>query len=57
MPLCFGRVGVGAGEEHAPVGDLAARRPHLLPADDALVAVELGLGLQPGEVATRRPAR
>ena len=30
MPLCFGRVGVGAGQADAPVGELRVRRPHLL---------------------------
>ena len=43
-------VGVGAGEQHAEVGDLRAGRPHLLTVDDPLVAVADRLGLQAGEV-------
>ena len=50
MPWCLGDVGVGAREQHAEVGPVAARRPHLLPVDDPLVAVELGTGVEPGEV-------
>ena len=37
--LVLGHVGVGAGDEHAEVGDLAAGGPHLLAGDDPLVAV------------------
>jgi hypothetical protein len=48
--LVLGRVRVGAGQQHAEVGDLAARRPHLLPVDDPLVAVLHRLGVQAGEV-------
>ncbi len=44
------RVGVGAGEQHAEVGGLATRRPHLLPGDHPLVAVALGLRLHRREV-------
>ena len=48
--LVLGDVGVGAGDQHAEVGDLAAGGPHLLAVDDPLVAVEHRLGLQAGEV-------
>ena len=50
MPLCFGAVGVGAGEEEDVVGVLGLGRPDLLAVDDPLVAVEHGGGLEPGEV-------
>ena len=43
-------VGIGAGQEHADVGDLRARRPHLLPVDDPLVAVTHRRGGEAGEV-------
>ena len=46
-------VGVGAGQEHAEVGVLAARGPHLLAVDDPLVAVLDGPGLQAGQVRAR----
>ena len=46
----LGLVGVGAGDEHAHVGDLAARGPHLLAVDDPLVAVLDRPRLQAGEV-------
>ena len=49
-PLVLGHVGVGAGEQHAEVGHLATRRPHLLAVDHPLVAVALGAGAEPGEV-------
>ena len=39
MPWCFGGVGVGAGEQDAPLGPLGRRGPHLLAGDDPLVAV------------------
>ena len=48
--LVLGHVGIGAGEQHAEVGPVAARGPHLLAVDDPLVAVELGAGVEPGEV-------
>ena len=50
--LVLGHVGVGAGEQHAEVGVLAARGPHLLAVDDPLVAVLDGAGLQAGQVRT-----
>ena len=49
----LGHVGIGAGEQHAEIGPVAARRPHLLPVDDPLVAVLLGLAVQAGEVGAR----
>ena len=51
--LVLGHVGVGPGQQHAEVGVLAARGPHLLPVDDPLVAVLDGPGLQAGEVRAR----
>ena len=48
--LVLGHVGVGAGQQHAEVGVLAARGPHLLAVDDPLVAVLDGPGLQAGQV-------
>ena len=55
--LVLGDVGVGAGDEHAQVGDLAAGGPHLLAGDDPLVAVLDGLALQAGEVGAGARAR
>ena len=48
--LVLGHVGVGAGDEHAEVGDLAARGPHLLTVDDPLVAVAARPCVETGEV-------
>jgi hypothetical protein len=48
--LVLRRVRVGAGEQEAVVGVVAAGGPHLLAVDDPLVAVEHGLGLERGEV-------
>ena len=39
MPWCLGDVGVGAGDQLAPLGELGARAPHLLAVDHPLVAV------------------
>ena len=50
MPLCFGAVGVGAGEHEDPVGEVAGRRPDLLAVDDPLVAVEHGPAAEVAEV-------
>ena len=47
------RVRVGAGDQHAVVRDLRARRPDLLPVDDELVAVALGACLQARQVGAR----
>ena len=45
-------IGIGSGDQHAHVGDLAARRPDLLAGDDVLVTVLLGLAGEAGEVRT-----
>ena len=50
MPLCFGRIRVGAGGEPAPVGEVAAGGPDLLAVDDVVVAIADGAGLEGGEV-------
>ena len=49
-PLVLGHIGVGASQQHAEVGDLAGRGPHLLSGDHPFVAVPLGPGLQSGQV-------
>ena len=51
-PLVLGGVRVGAGDQHAHVGGLTERRPHLLTVDDPFLAVELGPGGEPGQVGT-----
>ena len=43
-------LGVGAGDEHAPAGQVGQRGPHLLAVDDPLVAVLDGSGRQAGHV-------
>ena len=43
-------IGIGSGDEHAHVGDLAAGGPDLLAGDDVLVTVLLGLAGEAGEV-------
>ena len=50
MPLCFGCVGVGAGDEHPPLGEVGEGGPHLLAVDDPLVAVAHGPGGEAGDV-------
>ena len=45
-------VGVGAGQQEDVVGVVRLGRPHLLPVDHPLVAVELGPGLEAGQVRT-----
>ena len=55
--LVLGHVGVGAGDEHADVGGLAERGPHLLAVDDPLVAVLDGPGGEAGEVGAGARAR
>ena len=47
-----GGVGVGAGHEHGPVGQVATRGPHLLAVDHPGVAVGLGPGGEAGQVTT-----
>ena len=51
------RVGVGADEQLAVVGDVGARAPDLLPADDVLVAAALRARAQRGEIRARPAAR
>ena len=51
MPGVLRGVGVGAGQQEDVVGELGLGRPHLLAVDDPLVAVELGPGLEAGQVA------
>ena len=46
----LGHVGVGAGEEDAPLGPVGGRRPHLLAGDHPLVAVAHGAGGDGGQV-------
>ena len=46
----LGGVGVGAGDEHAPLRELGEGRPDLLPGDDPFVAVLDRARLQRGEV-------
>ena len=47
------RLGIGAHQQLAPVGEVAERVPGLLPVDDEVVAVEHGRGT----AATRGPSR
>ena len=49
--MCFGQLGVGAGDEDAEPGVLGAAGPDLLAVDDELVAVADGPGAEVGEVA------
>ena len=46
----LGGLGVGAGEEVDVLGEVGAGGPDLLAVDDELVAVDLGAGLEGGEV-------
>ena len=48
--LVLAGVGVGAGQQEDVVGVLGLGGPHLLAVDDPLVAVQLGLGLERGEI-------
>ena len=48
--LVLGRVGIGAGQQHHPVGHVGERRPHLLAVDDVVVAVLHRPRLQRGQV-------
>jgi hypothetical protein len=43
--LVLGRLGVGPGQQHHPVGDVGQRRPHLLAVDDPVLAVPHRPGL------------
>jgi hypothetical protein len=49
----LGDVGVRAGEQHAPLGLVRERRPHLLAGDDVLVALAHGSSLERGQVGAR----
>ena len=51
--LVLRRLWVGAGDEHAEVGDLSARRPDLLAVDVPQVAVTDGSSREAGEVRAR----
>ena len=51
MPACFVTSGVGASQHEDHVGGVARRGPDLLAVDDPLVAVELGLAAEVGQVA------
>ena len=53
MPCALGHVGVGAREQHAEVGEVRPRGPHLLAGDDPLVAVALGPRRERREVGAR----
>ena len=50
MPLCFGDVRVGAGQQDRPVAVLGPRGPHLLPVHHEHVPVPDGPGGQSGQV-------
>ncbi len=50
--LVLGDVGVGAGEQDAPVGDVGVARPDLVAVDHVLVAVGDRGGAQRGEVGS-----
>ena len=52
QPLVALRVGVGAGEEDAEVGDVRVRRPHLLAVEHEAVAVEPAARADAGEVGS-----
>ena len=48
--LVLGDVGVGAGEDEAPVGEVGVAGPDLVPGDDVVVAVADRPGAERGEV-------
>ena len=50
----LGHVGIGSGDELAPLGELGAGAPHLLAVDDPLVAVANGPAAERGEVRAGR---
>ena len=56
-PTVLRRVGIGPGDEQAPLGELGARAPHLLAVDHPLVAVADGSASERGEVGAGRTAR
>ena len=53
MPLCFSAFGVGARQQHHPVGLMRDGRPHLLAVDDVVVAHFLRARLERGQVRAR----
>ena len=57
MPLCFGRVGIGADEQLAPVGHVGPGAPDLLAVHDVLVALAHRPGAQRREVGAGLRAR
>src|SRR5215472_14566633 len=48
----FWRVGIGARPQKAPVGEMRARGPDLLPIDDKMVALVDGAGAQAREIGS-----
>ena len=48
--MCLGSLGIGPGHQHAPVGDVGQRVPHLLSGDHPLVPVADGPGGQAGQI-------
>src|SRR5205823_9987696 len=51
--LALGSVGIGTHQSDAPVGELGAGRPDLLPRDHIYVAVSFGARRQAGKIAPR----
>ena len=51
--LMFRHVPVGPGQQHAVVGGLGVRRPHLLSVDHPVVTVALGPSAQAGQIRAR----
>src|SRR5204862_6746311 len=49
----FGKIGIGARDQHAEVAELRRRRPDLLTVDHELVAVAFRAALQAREVGAR----
>ena len=47
----LGGLGVGAHQQKAPIGEMRARGPYLLPVDDEMIAVVDGTGAQAREIA------
>ena len=52
-PLVLGHVGIGPAHCQRQIGDVRARRPHLLAVHDPLVAVTHGARRGRGEIGTR----
>ena len=47
----LGRFGIGAHQQEAPVGEMGARGPHLLPVDQEMIALIDGAGPEAGQIA------